>query len=291
MTTYHIEHRTTYTYDSEVTGSYGLVHLRPRDLAWQTCVAHEISIEPEPADLFRHVDLYGNTKSYFHVVQPHIRLVVTSTSVVSVEVNELDAAALEVPWEQTVPASQTDDAEAWEATDFTFPSPYVEVPAPIQDYARRSFPAGRPIGAAAVELMHRIHSDFTYKSGSTTLSTRVSDLLVKRTGVCQDFAHLMVASLRSLGLPGRYVSGYLASRPAPGKPRHAQDAASHAWAGCWIPGAGWLYLDPTNDRVIDDAHTTVAWGRDYGDVPPVKGVIFTEAKKSTMEVSVDMAEG
>jgi transglutaminase-like putative cysteine protease len=290
MTTYHIEHRTTYIYDSDVTGSYGLVHLRPRDLAWQTCVAHEISIEPEPADLFRHVDLYGNTKSYFHVVQPHTRLVVTSTSVVSVEVNELDAAALAVPWEQTLPASQAEDPEAWEATDFTFSSPYVEVPAPIQDYARRSFPAGRPIGEAAVELMHRIHSDFAYKSGSTTLSTKVSDLLEKRTGVCQDFAHFMVASLRSLGLPGRYVSGYLATRPAPGKPRQVEDAASHAWAGCWIPGAGWLYLDPTNDRLIDDAHTTVAWGRDYGDVPPVKGVIFTEAKKSTMEVSVDMAE-
>jgi transglutaminase-like putative cysteine protease len=291
MTTYHIEHRTTYTYDSDVTGSYGLVHLRPRDLDWQTCVAHEISIEPEPADLFRHVDLYGNTKSYFHVMQPHTRLVVTSTSVVSVEVNELDVAALRVPWEQTLPAWQADNPETWEATDFTFPSPYVEVPAPIQDYARRSFPAGRPIGEAAVELMHRIHSDFTYKSGSTTLSTKVSDLLEKRTGVCQDFAHFMVGNLRSLGLPGRYVSGYLATRPAPGKPRQAQDAASHAWVGCWIPGAGWLYLDPTNDRVIDDAHTTVAWGRDYGDVPPVKGVIFTEAKKSTMEVSVDMAEG
>jgi transglutaminase-like putative cysteine protease len=290
MTTYHIEHRTTYTYDSDVTGSYGLVHLRPRDLDWQTCVAHEISIEPEPADLFRHVDLYGNTKSYFHVVQPHTRLVVTSTSVVSVEVNELDVAALRVPWEQTLPAWQGDNPETWEATDFMFPSPYVEVPGSIRDYAHRSFPAGRPIGEAAVELMHRIHSDFTYKSGSTTLSTKVSDLLEKRTGVCQDFAHFMVACLRSLGLPGRYVSGYLATRPAPGKPRQAQDAASHAWVGCWIPGAGWLYLDPTNDRIIDDAHTTVAWGRDYGDVPPVKGVIFTEAKKSTMEVSVDMAE-
>ena len=290
MTTYHIEHRTTNTYDSDVTGSYGLVHLRPRDLDWQTCVAHEISIEPEPADLFRHVDLYGNTKSYFHVVQPHTRLVVSSTSVVSIEVNELDVAALRVPWEQTLPAWQADNPETWEATDFMFPSPYVEVPASIRDYAHRYFPAGRPIGEAAAELMHRIHSDFTYKSGSTTLSTKVSDLLEKRTGVCQDFAHFMVACLRSLGLPGRYVSGYLATRPAPGKPRQAQDAASHAWVGCWIPGAGWLYLDPTNDRIIDDAHTTVAWGRDYGDVPPVKGVIFTEAKKSTMEVSVDMAE-
>jgi len=290
MTTYHIEHRTTYTYDSEVTGSYGLVHLRPRDLGWQTCVAHEISIEPEPADLFRHVDLYGNSNSYFHVVQPHTRLVVSSTSVVDVEVTELDPTALKVRWEQALPASREADPDAWEATDFTFPSPYVEVPETIRDYARQSFSAGRPIGEAAMELMHRIHTDFTYKSGSTTLTTKVSDLLEKRTGVCQDFAHFMVASLRSLGLAGRYVSGYLASRPAPDKPRQAQDAASHAWVGCWIPDAGWLYLDPTNDRLIDDAHTTVAWGRDYGDVPPVKGVIFTEAKKSTMDVSVDMAE-
>jgi transglutaminase-like putative cysteine protease len=290
MTTYRIDHRTTYTYDSDVTGSYGLLHLRPRDLDWQSCVAHEITIEPEPADLFRHVDLYGNVKSYFHVVEPHTRLVVTSISVVDVGVNELDPAALDRPWEEASPASRHEDPEAWQVTDFIFPSPYVEVPAPIQDYARVSFSAGRPIGEAAVDLMHRIHQDFTYKSGFTTLSTKVSDLLEKRTGVCQDFAHFMVAGLRSLGLAGRYVSGYLASRPAPGKPRQAQDAASHAWVGCWIPGTGWLYLDPTNDRVIDDSHTTVAWGRDYGDVPPVKGVIFTEAKKSKMEVSVDMAE-
>ena len=290
MTTYHIEHRTTYTYDSEVTGSYGQVHLRPRDLAWQTCMAHEITIDPEPADLFRHVDLYGNEQAYFHVVRAHTRLVVTSTSVVNVEVNDLDPGQLAMPWEQALPRSRQDHSEAWEATDFTFPSRYVEIPRPIQDYARPSFPAGRPIGEAVVELMHRIYGDFTYKSGSTTLTTKVSDLLENRTGVCQDFAHVMVASLRSLGLAGRYVSGYLATRPAPGKPRQVEDAASHAWVGCWIPDAGWLYLDPTNDRLIDDSHATVAWGRDYGDVPPVKGVIFTEAKKSTMDVSVDMAE-
>jgi transglutaminase-like putative cysteine protease len=138
--------------------------------------------------------------------------------------------------------------------------------------------------------MQRINRDFTYKSSSTTLSTKISELLEKRTGVCQDFAHFMVSGLRSLGLAGRYVSGYLATRPAPGKPRLIGDAASHAWAGCWIPGAGWLYLDPTNDRIVDDSHATLAWGRDYGDVPPVKGVIFTEAKESKMEVSVDMAE-
>jgi len=269
MTTYHIEHRTTYTYDSEVTGSYGQIHLRPRDLAWQTCMAHEITIDPEPADLFRHVDLYGNEQAYFHVVQPHTRLVVTSTSVVKVEVTNLDPGPLALPWEQASPRFRQDDNEAWEASDFTFPSRYVEIPRPIQDYARPSFPDGRPIGEAVEELMHRIHRDFRYESGSTTLTTKVSDLLEKRTGVCQDFAHVMVASLRSLGLAGRYVSGYLASRPAPGKPRQVEDAASHAWVGCWIPDAGWLYLDPTNDRLIDDSHATVAWGRDYGDVPPV----------------------
>jgi transglutaminase-like putative cysteine protease len=290
MTSYRIEHRTTYTYDSDVTGSYGLFHLRPRDLTWQNCLANEITIEPEPADLFRHVDLYGNTMAYFHVTQPHTRLVVTSISMVDVGVNELDPEALVVPWEWSQPRLRDDDDEAWEAMDFTFPSPYVEIPPTIEDYARQSFPARRPIGEAAIDLMHRIHGDFTYQSGSTTLRTKVSDLLEKKTGVCQDFAHFMVAGLRSLGLAGRYVSGYLATRPAPGKPRQAEDAASHAWVGCWIPGAGWLYLDPTNDRVIDDSHTTVAWGRDYGDVPPVKGVIFTEAKNSNMEVSVDMAE-
>ncbi len=290
MTTYRIEHRTTYTYDSDVTGSYGLFHLRPRDLAWQKCLAHEIAIDPEPADLFRHIDLYGNAMAYFHVIQPHTRLVVTSISMVDIGANDLDPEALAMPWEWARPRVRDDDGEAWEAMDFTFPSPYVEVIPAIEDYARQSFPAGRPIGDAAVELMHRIHKDFTYKSGSTTLSTKTSELLEKRTGVCQDFAHFMVSGLRSLGLAGRYVSGYLATRPPPGRPRLVGAAASHAWAGCWIPGAGWLYLDPTNDRFVDVSHATVAWGRDYGDVPPVKGVIFTEAKKSEMEVSVDMAE-
>jgi transglutaminase-like putative cysteine protease len=168
-----------------------------------------------------------------------------------------------MPWEQALPRSRQDDSEAWEATDFTFPSRYVEIPRPIQDYARPSFPVGRPIGEAVVELMHRIHRDFRYESGSTTLTTKVSDLLEKRTGVCQDFAHVMVASLRSLGLAGRYVSGYLATRPAPGKPRQVEDAASHAWVGCWIPDAGWLYLDPTNDRLIDDC------------MPRLRGVVTT----------------
>jgi transglutaminase-like putative cysteine protease len=289
MATYRIEHSTTYTYDAEVTGSYGQFHLTPRDLGWQNCLTHEVVVDPSPADLFGHTDLYGNTASYFHVVTPHTTLRVTSVSRVEVARAELDPSALAQPWEQARPSLRTDEPDAWEATDFTFPSPYVEIPEGIEEYARVSFPAGRPIGEAAVDLMQRVNSDFTYKSGSTTVSTKVGTLLHNRTGVCQDFAHFMISALRSLGLAGRYVSGYLATRPPPGRPRLVGADASHAWVGCWVPGAGWLYLDPTNRRVIDESHATVAWGRDYGDVPPVKGVIFTEAKHSQMEVSVDMA--
>ena len=288
MTSYRIEHQTTYTYDSDVTGSYGQFHLRPRDLDWQRCVAHEINVDPEPTDLFRHFDLYGNTKSYFHVVRPHTTLKITAISVVEVARQELDPDALAVPWEQARPGQRPDQPDAWEATDFTFESPYVEIPPGISEYTARSFPPGRPIGEAAIDLMRRVHDDFTYKSGATTTSTKVSELLTDLRGVCQDFSHFMVSGLRSLGLAGRYVSGYLATRPAPGKPRLVGADASHAWVGCWIPGAGWLHLDPTNNRPADESHATVAWGRDYGDVPPVKGVIFSEAKKSQLKVSVDM---
>jgi transglutaminase-like putative cysteine protease len=245
MTSYRIEHRTTYTYDSDVTGSYGLFHLRPRDLAWQSCLAHEIAIEPEPADLSRHIDLYGNAMAYFHVVQPHTRLVVTSISLVEVGVIELDPLALAVPWEWAQPRLRDDDGEAWEAMDFTFPSPYVEVPSAIEDYAHQSFPAGRPIGEAAVELMHRIHGDFRYQSGSTTLRTKVSDLLEKRTGVCQDFAHFMVAGLRSLGLAARYVSGYLAGRHLASRGRPRTPPAMPGWAAGSQGLAGCISTRPT----------------------------------------------
>jgi transglutaminase-like putative cysteine protease len=289
MTSYRIEHRTTYSYEGEVTGSYGQFYLRPRDLPWQRCVAHEVQISPEPADLFRHVDVYGNTRSYFHVVKPHTVLTIDAISMVEVEPPELPADRLGQPWEQTRPRVRAGEPDAWEAVDFTFASPYVDIPPAVEAYARQSFRAGRPIGEAAIDLMHRIHADFTYKSGTTTLGTKVSELLERRTGVCQDYAHLMASGLRSLGLAARYVSGYLGPRAPANRPRQIGADASHAWAGCWVPGAGWLYLDPTNDRPCDETHATVAWGRDYGDVAPVRGVIFTEAKKSTMKVSVDMA--
>ncbi len=289
MATYRIEHSTTYTYDDDVTGSYGTFHLRPRDLDWQSCVDHEVRISPQPADLFRHLDLYGNVKTYFHVVQPHAELKVTSVTTVQVRPRQLDPEHLAVPWERARPTERPELPDAWRVSDFIFPSLMVDVPDEARDYADVSFIPGRPIGESVTDLMHRVHHDFAYKSGSTTVTTRVGELLERRTGVCQDFTHVMVSCLRSLGLAGRYVSGYLATRPPPGRPRLVGADASHAWVGCWVPESGWLYLDPTNDRLTDESHATVAWGRDYADVTPVKGVIFTEAKKSTMKVSVDMA--
>jgi transglutaminase-like putative cysteine protease len=289
MTRYRIQHTTTYTYESDVTGSYGQFHLRPRDLDWQHCLDHEVVISPEPADLFRHEDVYGNTKTYYHVLTPHTQLVITGTSIVEISDRELDPDRLALPWESARPALAVEAPDSWRATDFTFTSPMIDVPDGVSAYAATSFTPGRAIGEAAIDLMHRVHSDFTYKSGSTTISTRVRDLLERKMGVCQDYAHFTVACLRSLGLAGRYVSGYLATVPPPGKERVVGADASHAWVGVWIPGTGWLYLDPTNNRLTDVSHATVAFGRDYSDVPPVKGVIFTESKKSKMKVGVDMA--
>lgn len=286
--TYEITHVTRYLYDDDVTDSYGLFHKRPRQLPWQDVLSHEVTVSPEPDDLYRHDDVYGNTKTYFHVRTPHTELAITGRSRVVVRAGVLPPESLAVPWELAVPAVST-DPQAWSAQDFTFASPRVSLDPDARAYAARSFTPGRAVGEAAIELMHRVYEDFTYRSGSTTVHTRVEELMERRTGVCQDFSHVMVSGLRGLGLAACYVSGYLATRATEQGPRLVGADASHAWVGCWVPGGGWLYLDPTNNRLCDTSHATVAWGRDYGDVTPVKGVIFTEADKTTLEVRVDMA--
>ncbi|MCB0881446.1 MAG: transglutaminase family protein [Thermoleophilia bacterium] len=286
---YRIVHTTRYVYDDDVTGSFGQFHLRPRDLPWQQLAAHEVSVGPSPDTLARHTDLYGNTKTVFHVTTPHRLLEITGTSVVDVAAPDVDPEAFATPWERARPASRADVEDAWRALDFTFASPRVAIPDAAREYADASFGAHRPVGECVLDLMHRVHADFTYAPGVTTVNTGVGELLVRRKGVCQDFSHVMIAALRSMGLAARYVSGYLATTPPPGKARLVGADATHAWVGCWLPGGDWLYADPTNDRLIDTSHATVAWGRDYGDVAPVRGVIFTDSKKSELDVSVDMA--
>jgi transglutaminase-like putative cysteine protease len=277
---YRVKHRTEYDYDDEVTNSFGLAYLRPRSLPWQQVSDSSVTIEPAPADSSRDIDYYGNAVTYFQVTHPHEQLAVFGSSEVDV--------SLAIPWEQARPADRPDVVDSWQAQDFQLPSALVDLSDEVFAYAAESLTPGRPIGEALTDLMHRIYSDFTYEQGATTVKTTVAEILANRAGVCQDFAHLVLACLRSHGLAGRYVSGYLSTIPPPGKDRVVGIDASHAWAACWIPEGGWLAIDPTNDQWANDRYITVAWGRDYRDVPPVKGIIFSEAKKSTLKVMVDV---
>lgn len=294
MTDYRVTHRTTYSYDEDVTDSLGIAHLVPRELPWQQVTATRVTVDPDPGDLSHDTDHYGNTVSYFQVTRDHRRLEVSAVSDVTVATPSYDAAALATPWERARPLLAPRIPGAWRATDFALASEQVEHPPEARAYAATSLLPGRPVGEAATELMHRIHADFDYDQKATTVTSTVPEILASRAGVCQDFAHLTIACLRSHGLAARYVSGYLSTDPPPGRERVVGADASHAWVAVWAPspngGDGtWLALDPTNDQATNDRYVTVAWGRDYGDVPPVKGVIFTEAKRSSLRVSVDVA--
>ncbi len=286
---YRINHRTTYAYDDDVSDSLGIAYLVPRSMASQTVVAHTVQIDPEPADRSTDADYHGNTATYFQVTEPHRTLVVLASSEVESSVPMYDEGALAQPWEQARPADRPDVPDAWRTVDFSLRSALVDQPEAARAYAAESLRPGRPVGEAVTDLMHRIHADFAYDKTATTVTSTIDDVLTERAGVCQDFAHLTLACLRSHGLAVRYVSGYLATTPPPGKERIVGADATHAWVAVWIPGAGWLAVDPTNDQWVNDRYVTVAWGRDYSDVPPVKGVIFTEAKTSTLKVEVDVA--
>ena len=284
---YTVTHRTEYGYEDTVTASYGLAFLLPRDVPGRQQVDAHVAIEPRPTDQREHTDIYGNRGMYFAVLAEHRRLVVTATSHVEV------ASAAFLPdgprWELVGDLLRTGtDPDVVDASEFRLPSPLIAVTEDVAAYARPSFPPDRPVVQGALDLVHRIHDEFDYEPGVTSISTKLDEVLAHRSGVCQDFAHLLVGCLRSQGLAARYVSGYLETQPPPGQTKLQGADASHAWAGLYVPGHGWVDLDPTNDLVVDDRFVVTAWGRDYGDVPPLKGVIFTESAKSTLDVAVDV---
>lgn len=288
---YRVSHRTTYSYDEPVTDSFGIAYLTPRVLPWQQVVSAEVAVSPGPSDLTTGVDYHGNSATYFQVTEPHTTLVVDALSEVVVGTPDHTDAALGRPWERARPLRDPALPGAWQVTDFALASASVELHDDARAYAARSLTPGRPVGEAVTDLMTRIHADFRYDRTATTVTSTIEDILEEQAGVCQDFAHLTLACLRAHGLAARYVSGYLATDPPPGKERIVGADASHAWVEVWLPtdeGGEWLALDPTNDQWAGDRYVTVAWGRDYGDVPPVKGVIFTEAKRSTLRVEVDV---
>ena len=269
-------HTTTYLYGQPVSICHTEVHLTPRSGPNQRVVSHELEVRPTPAFTLTRTDYFGNEFTYFFINEPHQTLTVTALSQVDLHPEEPPHEGLTPPWEKVRdevrdPGPESDrepeHEEAFRALEFTFSSPFVKIAPVFAEYAAASFPAGRPIAEAALDLCHRIYTEFRYDPRATTISTPVDEVLKLRRGVCQDFAHLMISCVRSLGLPARYVSGYLRS----GKNTVGHEA-SHAWCSVYCPGFGWLDYDPTNDVMPQNNHLTIAHGRDYSDVAPVNGV-------------------
>jgi len=287
--TYRVTHTTRYEYEAPVSLCHTEARLLPRELARQRVSRAELRIDPSPTSYAEGLDFFGNRVSRFSLEEPHTTLEVTALSEVSVAPPEgASDPGRSPPWETTVAARLGGSGpEGPEAHALALGSPLVTPGPELEAYARPSFAAGRPLLDAVADLMGRIHRDFAYDPQSTTIATPLAEVLAQRRGVCQDFAHLALGCLRSLGLPGRYVSGYLETLPPPGRPRLVGADASHAWFSAYVPGLGWVDFDPTNDQLPGDQHITVAWGRDYGDVNPLKGVVLGGGKHA-LEVSVDV---
>ena len=286
MTRYQITHTTRYVYGDAIGGCHNLCRLPPRPIPHRQRVERSaVSVRPDPGRLTAFVDSWGNTVHGFDMHRGTDGLDVTATSEVSVTAGEVVGEG--EPWEAVRDEARRRPGLA----GFLFDSPYIDLSPAVTAYAADLFPAGRGTLVAARELMHRVFTDFDYDPAATTLSTRVGDLLDDRRGVCQDFAHLQIACLRALGVPARYVSGYLRTEPPPGKPRLVGADASHAWLSVWCgDDLGWQDLDPTNDLLVNEKadHVTLAWGRDYADVSPIKGVVLGGGSQR-IEVSVDVA--
>jgi transglutaminase-like putative cysteine protease len=285
---YEVTHRTTYRYSADVTSSYGRGFLTPRDTGGQRCLFHELIIDPDTPDSSTSRDIFGNLSSYFHVTERHRTLTVTSRSMVEVDAPSPElysGGSSRAPWEIARPVGP----DGALATEFTLDLASAEITDEVRAYAAPSFTPERPLIEVLRDLTSRIYRDFTYRSGSTTVSTRVAEVLVAREGVCQDFARLAIACLRANGLAASYVSGYLATDPPPGRERMIGVDATHAWVSVWTPQDQWLSMDPTNDQMVDERYVVVGFGRDYADVPPLRGIIYTDSESSAIDVSVDVA--
>lgn len=276
---YRIRHLTRYRYASTVTLSQHAAHLRPRNLMRQTCHSSKLIVNPTPASISERSDFFGNTVTLFTVESGHNELEVISESQVTVSPPAPPPAEITPPWEDAVRLLRRPrGGEALQASAFLYASPMIPRLPEMHEFALPSFPPERPLLEAAIDLTSRIYREFTYDPEATNNATPLSEVLASRHGVCQDFAHVQIAALRSLGLAARYISGYI--RTYHKRPDGSDDPdgliggdASHAWVSLWIPGNGWVDLDPTNDKLALDEHITVAWGRDFGDVSPIKGVM------------------
>jgi transglutaminase-like putative cysteine protease len=271
---YRITHTTTYEYSAPVTVSHQVARLQPRPAGPQHEHAFELHVTPAPAVRTQHTDFFGNRTGVFSIEEMHTKLVVTAATTVEVNPGPLPALELSPAWEQVAAMFRDPVMPAVaEACQFVFDSPLLQAAPELADYARVSFPAGKPLLAGVRDLTARIHRDFRFDPDATTVSTPLAEVFAKRHGVCQDFAHLAIACLRSLGLGARYVSGYVRTEPPPGQPRLVGADFSHAWFSVFCPHHGFVDFDPTNDVMPWDRHITLAVGRDFSEVSPLAGVV------------------
>ncbi len=286
---YRVIHTTEYDYSKKVGLSYNEARLLPRFTANQHCLHTQLQVTPLPADYREHEDFFGNRVAYFSIREPHQTFVVTATSEVKIVSHEAQLNfSRGIAWESVRQSlSQQRDPETLDALQYSLNSPYITASAELAIYAQPSFQPGRSLLEAVNDLMGRIHSDFTYDPDFTTLATPLLTVLEHKRGVCQDFAHLAIGCLRAQGLAARYVSGYIETFPPPGKEKLVGSDASHAWFSVYVPELGWMDFDPTNNQIPVDQHIIVGWGRDYGDVTPLKGVIFGGGEHK-LAVSVDV---
>ena len=286
---YRIVHITDYRYVDSVATSHHQLHLSPRDDERQACRRETLEVTPTPASRVDRVDYFGNRTTYFELQEPHRELTVESRCEVELLPVPPPPSSGGPAWEKVRDlVRQPIDAELLAACDMTYASPFARLSADVRAYAAPSFTPGRPLLDVVADLTHRIHADLTYDPEATVVSTPVDEVLRLRRGVCQDFAHLEIACLRAMGVPVRYVSGYLVTQPPPGQPRLVGADASHAWLAVYWPGRGWIPTDPTNDVVPDSKHIALAWGRDFGDVTPMRGVIVGGSRHD-LRVSVDVS--
>jgi transglutaminase-like putative cysteine protease len=275
---YQIFHDTHYHYDSPVSLAQQLAHLWPRSCTWQRCTDQQLLISPQPTTRRDELDVFGNPLTRLAFERPHDELLVNASLTIEVLPRPALDFRLSPAWEETRKAlsysSQPLSTELLEACRYRFESPYVHLKRNFVEFSASCFPAGRPLLLGVQALMEKIFSEFTFDAEATQVATPLVEVLERRRGVCQDFAHLMLACVRSRGLAARYISGYLLTQPPPGQPRLIGADASHAWVSVYCPVLGWVDFDPTNNVQPALEHITLAWGRDFSDVSPLRGVIL-----------------
>ncbi|MEX1666704.1 transglutaminase family protein [Zhongshania arctica] len=287
---YRVKHSTRYEYADQVNQGYNVAYLIPRECSGQRVNYSDIRIIPTPTSRIKRVDYFGNVVCHFTLEKPHHSLEVIVDSEVEIAPSEPRLLSGGITCAEVLAAlSAGAGQEDMRASEFCFNSPMIANTPQLADFARDLFSSNRPFLEAVSALNSRIFADFKYDPGFSTVATPLDEVLKNRRGVCQDFAHLAIGVLRSLGYAARYVSGYLETLPPPGQVKMQGADASHAWFAVYIPGDEWQDFDPTNDVMPADQHITTAWGRDYSDVTPLKGVVFGGGGKQTLSVAVDVS--